>query len=101
MGRETTTHRYANTGYSMKDTSPEVNDMIYKNIMSLSIERRLMMGMSMLSTARKMILESLPADLSPAARMKALFERLYGIPCPVPFHRLELAHPHSISLKIS
>jgi hypothetical protein len=94
MGREITTHRYANTGYSMKDTSPEVNDMIYQHVMSLTPEGKLAMGISMLSTARKMILDSLPKELSPAERMKALFEKLYGIPCPVPFHRLKLAHPN-------
>jgi hypothetical protein len=66
----------------MKDTSPEINRWMFERFMSLSGEQRLLMGLSMLSTARQMILDSLPTTLSPNDRKLALFERLYGYPFP-------------------
>jgi hypothetical protein len=66
----------------MKDTSPEINRWMFERFMSLSGEQRLLMGLSMLSTARQMILDSLPTTLSPNERKLALFERLYGYPFP-------------------
>ena len=84
MGETPTTDRYANTGFSIKDTSPEVNEMIYKHIMSLTGEERLVMGFSMLATARQLILSSLPKNLTEKERKLALFERLYGYPFPAP-----------------
>ncbi len=82
MGTETTTDQYPDTGYSMKDTSPEINRWMFERFMSLSGEQRLLMGLSMLQTARQMILDSLPAGLSTNERKLALFERLYGYPFP-------------------
>ncbi len=44
--------RYANTGFSVKDTAPEINEMIFQRTMALTHSERFLMGMSMLSTAR-------------------------------------------------
>lgn len=82
MGKETTTDRYADTGYSVKDTPPEVNRWMFESFMSLSCERRFLMGISMLSTARELILSSLPTTLSIHERKLELFKRLYGYPFP-------------------
>lgn len=50
--------------------------------MSLSSERRMLMGLSMLGTARQMILDSLPTEFTAIERKLALFQRLYGFPFP-------------------
>ena len=82
MSEEITTERYSDTGYSVKDTSPEINRMMFEGFMALSGERRMLMGLSMLSTARQMILDSLPKELTANERKLALFQRLYGYPFP-------------------
>ena len=82
MDRETPTDRYPDTGFSVKDTPPEVNRFYFERIMALSGERRFLMGMSMLATTRQMILSTLPKDMSHRDRMLALYERLYGHPFP-------------------
>ena len=74
--------RYADTGFSVKDTPPEVNRFYYERIMALSSERRFLMGMSMLATARQIILSTLPKEMTRRERMLALYERLYGTPFP-------------------
>jgi hypothetical protein len=82
MVPEFTSDRYADTGFSVKDTPPEINRFYYERIMALSGERRFLMGMSMLATARSLILSSLPKEMSRRERMLALYHRLYGHPFP-------------------
>lgn len=82
MGQEPPTDRYPDTGFSVKDTPPEVNRFYFERIMALSGERRFLMGMSMLTTARTMILSSLSEELSHREKMLALYQRLYGHPFP-------------------
>ena len=82
MGTETTIDQYPDTGYSMKDTSPEMNRWMFERFMSLSGEQRLQMGMSMLASARQMIADSLPPNLTQNEKKLAIFERLYGYPFP-------------------
>jgi hypothetical protein len=74
--------RYPDTGYSIKDTSPEVNAMMYERMMALTGEERMQMGFSMLESAKEMILASLPKDLPEADRKKMLYERLHGEKLP-------------------
>lgn len=74
--------RYANTGFSVKDTAPEINEMIFKRTMALSHSERFLMGMSMLATSREMIWASLPTDLPQAERRRQFYRRLYGEELP-------------------
>ncbi len=74
--------RYADTGFSVKDTAPEINAMIFRRMMEKSPAERLLMGLDMMATARSLIWASLPSSLSPSARRKAFFERFYGEPLP-------------------
>lgn len=74
--------RYADTGFSVRDTAPEINAMMFQRMMALSPSERFMMGMTMLQTTREMISASLPADLDEPARRRLFFERLHGIPLP-------------------
>ena len=46
MGAEIETDRYPDTGYSMRDTSPEVNAMMFEKLMTLSDEEKIKMGIS-------------------------------------------------------
>ena len=62
----------------MSDTAPEIQDMmdeIYKN---KSGEEKLLIALSMFEAARKIVLSSLPSDLSEKELRKELFLRFYG-----------------------
>jgi len=74
--------RYANTGFSVKDTAPEINEMIFQRTMALTPGERFLMGMSMLTTVREMIWASLPKDISEPQRRRMFYERLYGEELP-------------------
>ncbi len=74
--------RYADTGFSVKDTPPEVNALYFRKIMALSESERFLMGMSMLSTARALVWSGIPQGLTESERRRAFYERFYGEPCP-------------------
>lgn len=61
----------------MRDTSPEVERMIEERYAAMSGTERFMIGARMFDTARSIVLASLPADLSPLERRRALCRRLY------------------------
>ena len=46
--------RYANTGFAVKDTAPEINAMIFAAIMRKTPQERLLMGFDMMATAREL-----------------------------------------------
>ena len=50
-------------------------------------EERLLMGSSMLGTAKELIAASLPEDLSESERRCRIYERLCGEPFPDEFRR--------------
>ena len=70
--------RYADTGYSVKDTSPEINALIFKKMMSLTERERFKIGMSMTATAMAMVWSTIPEDLSQEERRDAFLIRFYG-----------------------
>lgn len=76
--------RYADTGFSVKDTPPEINEMLFRRMMELSAGQRLEMGFSMMATARQMVWDTLPKHLDTAERRRAFYERFYGEPFPIP-----------------
>ncbi|MGH8225547.1 MAG: hypothetical protein ACRER1_05300 [Gammaproteobacteria bacterium] len=61
----------------MDDTSPEVARMVRERYAAMSGAERFMIGARMFDTARSIVLASLPADLLPAERRRALCRRLY------------------------
>ncbi len=65
---------------TMNDTAPEIAEMVRARLMTLSGTERFLMGVQMFEAARRMVLASLPADLTEAERKRLLFERLYGMP---------------------
>jgi hypothetical protein len=62
----------------MKDTPPEIEQMVREKLMALSGEERLVMGAEMFDSAMEMAKASLPAGLSEKDRRRQLFKRLYG-----------------------
>lgn len=66
----------------MNDTSPEVAEMVRARLMARSGAERFVMGTRMFDAARRMILASLPADLSEQERKRRLFARIYGQTLP-------------------
>jgi hypothetical protein len=67
----------------MNDTPPEIAEMVRARLMERTGAERFRMGVEMFEAARRMVLASLPADLSEAERKRLLFERVYGMPLPV------------------
>jgi len=66
----------------MTDTSPEIAEMVRTRLMALSGAERFRMGSQMFDAARRMVLASLPADLTENERKRQLFQRIYGEPLP-------------------
>ena len=67
---------------SIRDTPPEVAEMVRSRLMARSPEERFMMGVQMFEAARAMVLASLPKDLPPVELKRRLFERIYGFAAP-------------------
>ena len=68
--------------HDMTDTSPEVAEMVRARLMALSGAERFRMGAEMFEAARRMVLASLPGDLTENERKRRLFERIYGQKLP-------------------
>lgn len=66
----------------MTDTSPEVAELVRARRMALSGAERFRMGTQMFDAARRMVLASLPANLTETERQRRLFERVYGEALP-------------------
>ena len=64
----------------MTDTTPEIEKKIHEMMMARSGAERLIMGSSMFDSARRIVLASLPRDLSDEELKRRLFERIYGQP---------------------
>ena len=75
--------RYADTGFSVKDTAPEVNALLFRRMMSREAGDRLCMGMDMTATAKALVWATLPDGLSEKDRRTAFYERFYGQRCPL------------------
>lgn len=67
---------------AMTDTAPEIAEMVRARLMARSGAERFLMGVQMFESARRMVLASLPSDLSKNDRRRLLFERIYGEPLP-------------------
>jgi len=68
----------------MTDTSPEIAEMVRSRLMALTGAERMRMGSDMFDAARRMVLASLPPDLTEPERKRRLFHRIYGMALPIP-----------------
>jgi hypothetical protein len=66
----------------ISDTPPEIAEMVRARLMAMSGAERFRMGVQSFEAARRMVLASLPANLTDMERKRRLFERLYGMPLP-------------------
>ena len=62
----------------MRDTRPEIEQMVREKIMALSGEMRFIMGAQMFESAMEMAKASLPPGLSVAEQRRRLFKHIYG-----------------------
>jgi len=62
----------------MNDTSPEAKRIQDELFAKLTGEERMLMGLEMFGTARKIVLSSFPENLSENEIRKRLFLRFYG-----------------------
>ena len=69
--------RYADTGFSVRDTAPEINALLFRHMMKRTPGERLAMGMDMTATAKALVLASLPEEMPDAERRAAFMERFY------------------------
>jgi hypothetical protein len=77
--------RYADTGFAVKDTPPEINARLFAAMMRKTPEERLLMGLDMMATARELVSHGLQheaATQSPEALARLTFQRLHGVPLP-------------------
>lgn len=75
--------RYADTGFAVKDTPPEVNARIFSAMMRKTPEERLLMGFDMMATARQLVWASLANEADVAERRRLFYRRYYGEELPV------------------
>jgi hypothetical protein len=74
--------RYADTGFSLADTDPVVNEMLFSLMMRRSPEQRLLMGMDMTTTAKQLVWASISPELPEKHRRAEFYQRFYGETCP-------------------
>ncbi len=66
----------------MKDTSSEMEKLHFEMLMNRTSEERIRIASSMFTSARKVIIASIPKDLSPPEFQQRLYERTYGEELP-------------------
>ncbi len=71
--------RYANTGFSIKDTPQELNDHLFHQMMKKTGAERLEIGCQMNATARQLVWSGISKDLSESQRREKFIERFYGL----------------------
>ncbi|MEO0017174.1 MAG: hypothetical protein RLZZ522_457 [Verrucomicrobiota bacterium] len=74
--------RYADTGFAVKDTPPEINAMIFAAMMRKTPEERLLMGFDMMATAREMVWSGIGHHGSEEARRSLFCQRFHGADSP-------------------
>jgi hypothetical protein len=76
--------RYADTGFAVKDTAPEINAMLFEAMMRKTPEERLLKGFDMMATARELAWSSVQGLPTERERRQEFFRRYYGMECPIP-----------------
>jgi hypothetical protein len=77
--------RYADTGFAVKDTPPEINRRLFDAMMRKTPAERLMMSLDMMATARELVMQGVKREAGEATSIelqRRAFQRLHGVPCP-------------------
>jgi hypothetical protein len=70
--------RYANTGFSIKDTPQELNEPLFHQMMQKTGAERLAIGCQMNTTARQLVWSGIPKSLPVEERRELFLRRFYG-----------------------
>ncbi len=70
--------RYADTGFSIADTPPELNSFLFQQMMRKSGSERLIIGCQMTDSARQLVWSGIPESLSQNERRTLFLQRFYG-----------------------
>ena len=74
--------RYANTGFAVKDTAPEINAMISAAMMHKTPEGPQLMGFDRMTTARELVWDGIGNDGTDGERRNRFFQRFHGLAWP-------------------
>jgi hypothetical protein len=74
--------RYADTGFSLADTPPELNAFLFEQMMRKSGSERLIIGCRMTDSARQLVWSGIPENLSEVERRNLFLQRFYGSDFP-------------------
>ena len=74
--------RYADTGFAVKDTAPEIDAMLFAAMMRKLPGERLIMGFDMMATARELVWSSIGEEGTDTERRSRFFKRFHGVECP-------------------
>lgn len=74
--------RYADTGFAVKDTPPEINARLFAAMMRKTPEERMLMGLDMMATARALVWAGVSGSGTERERRAAFFQRFYGRSLP-------------------
>lgn len=70
--------RYADTGFSVADTPPELNAFLFQQMMRKSGAERLIIGCQMTDSARALVWSGIPDNLPDIERKNLFIQRFYG-----------------------
>ena len=70
--------RYADTGFSVADTPPELNTHLFREMMRKTGAERLIIGCQMADTARALVWSGISKDLPQSERRRLFLQRFYG-----------------------
>jgi hypothetical protein len=79
--------RYADTGFAVKDTPPEINARLFAAMMRKTPQERLSMAFDMMATARQLVWASLAGIEDEDERRAMFYRRFYGEELPEGFPR--------------
>jgi len=75
--------RYADTGFSVRDTPAEMNRHLFSEMMKKSGAERLIIGCRMGDTARELVWSGISESLLEQTRRQIFLDRFYGLEIPV------------------
>ena len=70
--------RYADTGFSVADTPPELNAFLFQEMMRKNGAERLVIGCQMADSARALVWSGIPDNLPEHERRDIFLQRFYG-----------------------
>ena len=70
--------RYADTGFSLADTPPDLNAHLFRKMMEKSGAERMAIACRMNDSARELVWSGIPKDLPEQERRELFLQRFYG-----------------------